>query len=121
MATLVFVYNADSGLFNTLADIGHKLFSPQTYRCDLCMLTHGVLSEREEWREFVQNLPLTSRFLHRDEFLETYPKVNVPLPAVFLEQDDDIRVCVAASSLRECKHLEDLEQLITSACTRTKA
>ena len=23
---LVFVYNADSGLFNTVADIGHKLF-----------------------------------------------------------------------------------------------
>ncbi len=27
---LLFVYNADSGLFNTLGDIGHKLFSPNT-------------------------------------------------------------------------------------------
>ena len=29
--TLLFVYNADSGLFNTMADIGHKLLSPETY------------------------------------------------------------------------------------------
>ncbi len=28
--TLLFVYNADSGFFNTLADTGHKLFSPTT-------------------------------------------------------------------------------------------
>ena len=26
--TLPFVHNADSGFFNTLADIGHKLISP---------------------------------------------------------------------------------------------
>lgn len=25
---LLFVYNADGGFFNTMADIGHKLFSP---------------------------------------------------------------------------------------------
>jgi len=27
---LVFVYNADSGMFNTLTDIAHKVFSPKT-------------------------------------------------------------------------------------------
>ena len=45
-ASLLFVYNADSGFFNTLADIGHKLFSPATYPCQLCAITHGVLAER---------------------------------------------------------------------------
>ncbi len=29
--SIVFVYNADSGLFNALPDIAHKTFSPATY------------------------------------------------------------------------------------------
>jgi hypothetical protein len=37
--SLVFVYNADSGVFNTLSDIAHKIFSPETYACNLCALT----------------------------------------------------------------------------------
>jgi len=120
MSNLIFVYNADSGLFNTFADIGHKIFSPQTYRCDLCMLTHGVFSEREEWREFVQSLPISAHFLHRDEFRKAYPQVNVPLPAVFVEQDGEIRLCLGSRSLHECRNLEDLKQLITTACTRAE-
>ena len=46
--SLLFVYNADSGFFNTLADIGHKLFSPATYPCQLCAIT-GVLAEGGSW------------------------------------------------------------------------
>ena len=82
---LLFVYNADSGLFNTLADIGHKIFSPSTYQCDLCMLTHGYFRERQEWRDFVEGLPLSCRFLHRDQFRQAFPSIEVPLPAVFLQ------------------------------------
>ena len=55
---LLFVYNADSGLFNTMADIGHKIFSPQTYSCLLCALTHGYFRERDEWRRFVDDNPV---------------------------------------------------------------
>ncbi len=28
---IVFVYNANSGLMNTVLDIGHKIISPDTY------------------------------------------------------------------------------------------
>jgi hypothetical protein len=38
---LLFVYNADSGLFNSIAEAAHKIVSPQTYRCDLCRITYG--------------------------------------------------------------------------------
>ncbi len=116
MPRLLFVYNADSGLFNTLADIGHKLFSPQTYRCDLCMLTHGVLRERGEWRAFVEGLPVAVRFLHRDEFRRAFPGTRVTLPAVFVERDGAIRQCVNARSLRDCQDLDDLKSLIELAC-----
>lgn len=118
MPRLIFVYNADSGLFNTLADIGHKLFSPDTYSCDLCMLTHGYLSERKGWRAFIEQLPLESRFLHRDEFRREFPQVDTPLPAVFLQRQDRISLCVSARSLADCKDLEALQNLIRLACEK---
>lgn len=112
MPTLIFVYNADSGLFNTLADIGHKLLSPDTYRCDLCMLTHGVFTEREQWRAFVESLPLPCRFLHRDEFRREFPEVNADLPAVFLLQHDQLHLCLPSDRLAQCENLGQLQQWI---------
>lgn len=66
--TLLFVYNADSGLFNTLADIAHKIFSPKTYACNLCALTHSPIGMRSDWKTFLADLRQPLEFLHRDEF-----------------------------------------------------
>ncbi|NOR25597.1 MAG: hypothetical protein GQ542_14665 [Desulforhopalus sp.] len=38
---LIFIYNADSELANTVKDIGHKLFSPNTYDYLFCSLTYA--------------------------------------------------------------------------------
>jgi len=35
--TLIFVYYGESGLFNTLTHVAHKISSPQTYPCNLCI------------------------------------------------------------------------------------
>ncbi|MBC7930780.1 MAG: hypothetical protein H7Z38_09495, partial [Rubrivivax sp.] len=53
---LVFVYNADSGLFNALTDIAHKAFSPATYQCNLCALTHSTFGMRKGWKRFLETL-----------------------------------------------------------------
>lgn len=113
---LIFVYNADSGIFNTLADIGHKIFSPHTYNCDLCQLTHGYFSERRAWRNFVHDLPVATEYLHRDQFRRQFPHLKSPLPAVYLRQGKQMRLCVTAASLRECKSLADLKSLVVLAC-----
>lgn len=113
---LIFVYNADSGLFNTLADIGHKIFSPSTYQCDLCALTHGYFSERKAWRRFVESLPIDCEFMHKDEFLAQHPDVDVQYPVIFLDTGEALKVCVTAKSLAECRELKDLQALITLAC-----
>lgn len=114
--TLIFVYNADSGVFNALADIGHKLFSPNTYHCDLCRLTHGYLTERKAWRIFVEDLPFGTEYLHRDQFRRRFPHLKSPLPAVYLREGNHMKLCVTAASLRECKDLEMLKSLIVLAC-----
>lgn len=113
---LLFVYNADSGLFNTLADIGHKLFSPTTYPCALCAITHGVLAERADWRAFIESLDVTCEFLHRDQFRARFPDVAEALPAVFRLDDGRPRPCVNATAIGTCRGLADIQALILRGC-----
>lgn len=113
---LVFVYNADSGLFNTMADIGHKLFSPATYPCDLCAITHGLLSERAEWRRFIESLSAPCEFLHRDQFRARFPDVQALLPAIFRECEGRLVLCADAMAIAACESLVDLQALILGHC-----
>lgn len=103
---LVFVYNADSGLLNTLSDIGHKLISPQTYQCSLCALTYGLLSERKQWRQFRERSTIEMEFLHKDEFAEKYAQ-KFAYPVV-LNEKKDLRVLISQQELNQIKTLAEL-------------
>jgi len=117
---LVFVYNADSGLFNTMADIGHKIFSPGTYACDLCALTHGYFSERREWRTFVESLAIPCDFLHRDEFVRACPEQKeLTYPVVLLVDDNGQRICLSREELAACDSLDALKQAISNCVSNT--
>jgi hypothetical protein len=109
---LVFVYNADSGVFNTLADAAHKIFSPRTYACNLCALTYGAVRMRGEWREFLEGLGRPLEFLHADELAARYGLKGVPLPAVFTKEGGGLRVLAGADSVNACRTLDDLKRLI---------
>jgi hypothetical protein len=110
--TLVFVYNADSGVFNTLADAAHKIFSPRTYACNLCALTHTAVRMRGEWREFLDGLGLPLEFLHADELEARHGVTGVPLPAVFRREGERLEVLAGADAINACRTLDDLERLI---------
>ncbi|UOQ51878.1 hypothetical protein [Hymenobacter cellulosivorans] len=112
MPHLLFIYNADTGLVNSLLDLAHKLVSPATYPCSLCAITHGTRM-RPEWKEFVAGLPLPTEFLHRDEFLARYPQqAATALPAVFLTNDiGELTPFITAAELNQTD-LPGLMQLI---------
>jgi hypothetical protein len=110
--TLMFVYNADSGLFNMLGDLAHKIFSPETYPCSLCGLTYSSGGMRKEWKRFLDGLDRPLEFLHRDELRERYRIEDVALPAIFLRNGGDLRVWIDAPSLDVCESLEQLQDLI---------
>ena len=113
---LIFVYNADSGIFNTIADIGRKMTSPDTYTCRLCALTHGYFTVRREWKEFVESLNSECEFLHRDEFIERYGTSGVPFPAIFLRSNATLSLCLDATDLNRCETLAALKELIKARC-----
>lgn len=110
--SLVFVYNADSGLFNTLSDIAHKLFSPQTYACNLCAITHTPLGMRDEWKEFIEQLDVPVEFLHRDELQKQYGMTHLRLPAILLREKAQPREWITAEDINRCRSITDLKSLI---------
>ena len=113
---LIFVYNADSGLFNTVTDIAHKIFSPQTYSCGLCALTHSYFSMREEWKSFIESLGVDCQFMHRDEFVKTYRAKNQDWPAVFTQMAGQLKVCLGPDDINKCEDLEELKTMIRGNC-----
>jgi len=119
---LVFVYNADSGVFNTLSDIAHKMFSPETYKCNLCNLTHGYFQEREEWKAFLENLDADIEFLHRDEYVLKFvtkgTEVEVDLPAIFVKDGDELKLWIDKAVINKMSSTDELMKLIREAVLR---
>lgn len=115
---LILVYNADSGVVSLLKDAVHRTFFPSTYQCNLCTLTYGRFSVKNEWRSFIEQLQMPYEFLHRDEFyqkLEAHPDHlgDVEFPAIFLNREDKIQILVNHEEINNCKTLDQLMQLIT--------
>ncbi len=112
MERLIFVYNADSGLFNTLTDIAHKIFSPATYACNLCAITHSNLGMRKSWKEFLETLAVPLDFLHRDELIAQYGRDDIALPAILSENAGELEVAVSAAAINQVNDIEALKQLV---------
>jgi hypothetical protein len=107
---IVLVYNADGGMFAALMDSVHKVVSPATYSCPLCKVSHGAVSMRFEWRNFLGQLPNRKIFYHRDEFNKLYPDSPYELPAIFLgEATGELSVLIGRL---EMERLDDVEDLI---------
>ena len=117
-SALLFVYNADRGFFNMMADISHKVLSPSTYPCNLCALTHGAFSMRKEWRDFLNKMKHPLTFLHRDEFRKKF-KLEDALPAIYIQdlRTEELRPFIDAATLKTLTGLEDLKQMISEKLT----
>ena len=111
---LVFVYNADSGLFNTVTGMAHKIFYPGTYECNLCALTYSTFGMREDWKKFLETLARHFEFLHADELKSIYSISGVPLPAVFEKEGEQLKLLIDADEINRCSTIADLKQLVTA-------
>jgi hypothetical protein len=111
---MVFVYNADGGRLNAIMDSAQKLFAPSTYQCSLCAITHGMVSTRSEWRDYMRNLPYETRFYHRDGFRSEFPNQLARLPAIFmLEEDGSMRTIMRAEELDEQLSIAQLTAVLS--------
>lgn len=113
---LIFVYNADSGVFNLLTDVAHKILSPETYSCNLCAITHSNFGMKKEWKQFLESLNTPLEFLHADEFKAKYQFEKVELPAIFKEENASLILMVNAAAINECNSIDDLKRCVHAAC-----
>lgn len=109
---LIFVYNADTGLFNSLTDWTHKVISPSTYECNLCALTHGNFGIKKEWREFIEGIDMEKEFLHRDEFIRKYGARFKNAPCILMGSGNNISEVISNDEINNCKTLDELKQKI---------
>lgn len=118
--TLIFVYNADSGVFNLAADIAHKIFSPQTYSCNLCAITHSTFGMKNEWRDYLATLKVPFEFLHADELKAEYQIKAVDLPAIFRQENNDMKMIIDSAAINACRTIDDLKRIINEKLSATE-
>jgi hypothetical protein len=111
--TLVFVYNANSGFANSVFDVAHKLVSPNTYNCNLCVLTHSIFAERKEWKAFKETTNVNMQFLHKNEFADLYGKENTTqFPAVFAKQENKLEELISAAKINALQNTSEFIKVI---------
>ena len=118
---VLFVWNADGTLVSRALDAVHKIVRPETYQCDLCVITHGALTERREWRDFVNRLGLPARALHRDEFAVAFPGRDFAWPAVLARRGDGLEAIAGPRELAEMDGVADLAAAVTAWLSRNRS
>ena len=109
---IVFVYNANSGLFSSLKDTVHKTVSPETYECNLCQITFGAFNMKDEWKEFIETLSYKTEFLHKDEFDKKYGKTKYAFPNAFIIKEGNLKLLITKEEINSAKSIKDLKGLV---------
>jgi hypothetical protein len=112
--SLVFVWNADSGILNAVKDSLHKWISPETYSCRLCQLTYGFSSEKKAWREFLDSSGRPVFFYYRDTLGAAGISGDLPdsFPIVAGLQNGKWEVLLGAQEMDEVSSLQELIKLL---------
>lgn len=115
LPTIVFVYNAESGMLNKLRDAVHKTFSPATYPCKLCDVTYSPVRMRSRWKRFVRELPCNVEFSYTDLIEQAVPGIELDYPCACLRTVDGLYPWLSADQINACDTLDELIELVDSA------
>jgi hypothetical protein len=114
IATLIIAYNAGTSWFERMADHGHKLLSPSTYACNLCLLTHGTFNMDPLWKEALTCWNGDIEFLHRPQFQKRFGK-QIQLPTIGMLEGGEFKALVPATMIAQQTDLAALAELFRSA------
>lgn len=97
--SLVGIYDADGTVLGEIRYwIGARL--GRTH-CSLCEITHGLFSEKSEWRDCRSHLGVPFQTFHRDDAPRAALDVATELPAVLASTTDGYVVILDALELAE--------------------
>jgi hypothetical protein len=110
---LIFVYNCDRGNLSALKDYSQKPTADKTPECSLFALISSPVGMKKSWKRFIQNLWVTARFLHRDEYEEEFGALLTSLPAVFFHNQKTKSLFISADELSRVRSTDDLVLMVT--------
>jgi hypothetical protein len=111
--THLFIYNSDSNRLPGLKD--YTAGTPaaiQVENCALSAITHTPVGMKKEWKRFVRDLAVPSRFLNRNEFFSEFGQCLTKFPVVLLQKETELEILVSAEELNRCRTLEDFVSLL---------
>ncbi len=112
---LIFVYNANATVFSVAVDFFHKLFAPATYQCNLCRVTYGPFTMRQEWKQFLDDLPYMIKFYHKDQFSRVVPEaINMTFPAIFIRANGVLRVLISSTEVNRISTVAELKSALSA-------
>lgn len=107
LVKLVFVYNADNDVLNSVLGYMHKVFSPRTYPCDLCSLTHSNIGERKAWKDFKGDQNVSMDFIYKKEFKERFT-IESEAPIILALKDGVISIVMSKEEIAGVQNLDEL-------------
>lgn len=116
---LLFVYNIDSGVLQSLHDYSSKRpAAPGSDIITLKAITHSPLGMKKEWKRFLKELSIPSRCMDRNEFIAEFEHLATTFPIVFLKKGKDLSVFIGSEDLSQCRDLSDLIGLVSKRISR---
>lgn len=115
---LVLVYNANKKVGDQMVDYLHKVFSPSTYDCKLCSLTHHNLGARRAWKEFIESSDLPMQFLYKDQFKAKYQE-DFDFPVVLSYDKSGFTRILGKKELESLNDLEEFLVLLKERLPKT--
>lgn len=110
MIEIQFIYNAKTGVANSLFDLAHKIISPDTYQCNLCKLTHGTFTESKKFKELKEKFNIT--LWHIDDYeAKFFKEDSYPLIVLRNESGNEINR-IDTKTINNITGVDELEQFI---------
>ena len=110
--SLLFVYNNDSGMLQNFKQYSLSTSASSRGGCHLAAITHSPVGMKKDWKRFIRELNLPSRFLDRNEFSSEFREVTTTYPCILRKSGNTLSVLVSTEEINRCRELEDLIGLV---------
>ncbi len=110
--SLLFIYNNDSSVLQALKDYTAGTTAASRAECPLCELTHSPVGMKKEWKRFIRDLGIPSRFLNRNEFVAEFGQYETTFPVVLLEKETGLAILIGPEEINRCRTLSDIIVLL---------
>jgi hypothetical protein len=105
---LLFVFGIDRGNLSGMTDYRQRYAAAKTPGCNLFTLIFSPIVMKKGWKRFINDLPIPSRFLYRDEFQQEYGKPDPAVPAVYIQSGKIIQEMISAHEMNQIDSVDIL-------------